>query len=288
MRKRKIKQQLKVRRQQQRETIKNLHRKLNDQQFQKNHLEGMRDAHLDELSRVAGEKEKEMTAKYQPQISQLKAQLTDKDVCLSREIDDALASKKELQTLQQQMAAQSNQLAVISARDAAHGEELERVRKEVEERTRADYIKQLEEANAKVEKAQAAEKEFKQRMAAGHELAAELKESMAPIRPRKNNRLLNLNIQANTKEKINLLRKVKLITAGEISKAVDYFLVSWILPKMVQLEILPTKNLNLCYCQQEEYPTNFALSGSFPGTLCWPARRFSQDHLIARRLTSIK
>ena len=242
MRKKTKKQQNKVR-QQQRETIKNLHRKLNDQQILLNQLQGMRVAHLDELSRVAGEKEKEVTAKYQPQIDTLKEQLTDKDKRLSKEIADAQASKKEVQNLQQQVTDQANKLAVITARDAAHGEELERVRKDVEERTKADYQKQLEEASAKIEKAQAAEKAFKERMAAGQELATELKESIAPGRPKKDNRPLNVSVSAVTKEKIDLLRKVKFITFGEVSAAIQDFLDSWLQPKMEELDDLLTKEI---------------------------------------------
>ena len=73
----------------------------------------MNDAHQDELNRVAESKEKEVTAKYQPQIETLKAQLTDRDTRLSKEIADAQASKKEVQNLQQQVTDQANKLATM-------------------------------------------------------------------------------------------------------------------------------------------------------------------------------
>lgn len=273
MRKKKTKIQKDKARRQQRETIKNLHRRLNDAQIQLNHLAGMRDAHLDELSRVAVTVEKQVTAKFQPQVAQLKSQLIDsdtkhnkevneqavkhkaevdqlqgkinaKDALLSKEAAEVDTAKKEMQALQQLMAEQSQKLAACSARNAAHGEELERVKKETAERTAADYQKQLDEVNAKLAKAQEAEKIFKERMAAGQEMAAAFKESAAPGRPKKDNRPLNLSIQAITKEKIDLLRKVKLITSGEVSKAVDDFLDSWLQPKMDSLEEMLTMNLS--------------------------------------------
>ena len=243
MRKRTKKQQSKARQQQQRETIRNLHRKLNDAQIQLNTLQGKDQAHLDELSRVATAREKEVTARYQPQIEALKGQLQDKDTRLAKESANAQASRKEAQELRQQVTDQANKLAVVSARDAAHGEELERVRKEAEERTTATYQKQLADANEKVEKAQAAEKAFRERMAKGQEMAAAFKKSAAPGRPRKNTRPINLSISAATKDKYDLLCKVKLIKVGEASKAVEGFLESWLEPKMAEFENMVTTGL---------------------------------------------
>mgnify|MGYP002626800444 CR=1 FL=1 len=155
MRKKSKKQQDKARRQQQRETIKNLHRQLNDVRIQLNQYQGMHAAHLDELSRVANTKEQEVTEKYQPQVAKLKSQLADneakhnkemteltakhkadldqlqgkinaKDAILSKEVAESQEAKRQAQSLQQQMTEQSQKLAAIIARDAAHGEELER------------------------------------------------------------------------------------------------------------------------------------------------------------------
>lgn len=229
------KQKEKIRRQQQRETIKNLHRKLNDAQVQLNQYTGMRLAHLDELHRVAESREREVAAKFKPQIENLKEQLSDRDKRLKKEFSEAQASKREVQCLQQKVTEKEQQLAVISARDAAHGEEIERVRKEAEERTTEKYQKQLEDANMKVEKAQASEKAFRERMEAAHKDAIEPKESVGRGRPRKGNRALNLSISPKNKEDIELLRKTKVITAGELSKDVDDFLTEWILPRMEKL-----------------------------------------------------
>lgn len=272
MRKKSKKQQDKARRQQQRETIKNLHRQLNDVRIQLNQYQGMHAAHLDELSRVANTKEQEVTEKYQPQVAKLKSQLADneakhnkemteltakhkadldqlqgkinaKDAILSKEVAESQEAKRQAQSLQQQMTEQSQKLAAITARDAAHGEELERVKKETAERTAADYQKQLDNINAKLVKAQEAENAFKERMAKGQELAGELKESMAPGRPKKGVRPLNLSISAVTMDKYQLLKKVKLITFGEVSKAVDDFLESWMEPKMAAFEEMTTSDI---------------------------------------------
>lgn len=243
MRKKSKKQQSKARQQQQRETIKNLHRKLNDMQIQVNTLQGMRDAHLDELSRVATTREKEVTARYQPQIEQLKGQLQDKDARLSKDAAELQAGRKEVQELRQQVTDQANKLAVVSARNAAHGEELERVRKETEERTTATYQKQLADANEKVEKALAAEKAFKERMAKGQEMAAAYKKSAARGRPKKGVKPMNISLSAITKDKIDLLRNVKLVTYGGVSKACEEFLEGWLEPKMEEFRDMITKGL---------------------------------------------
>ena len=249
MRKKNKKQTEKIRRHQQRETIKNLHRKLNDTQVQLTRLQGMNDAHLDELNRVAESREREVVAKYQPQIQNLKEQLTEKDTRLRKEFSEAQATKREVQSLQQKVTEKDTELAVIKARDEAHGEELERVRKEAEERTKTEYQKQLEDANMKMEKAQAAEKTFRELMEAAHKLADEPKESVGRGRPKKDNRPLNrplnLSIPAVMKKRIDFLREAKLITAGELSKVVVDYLTEWLQSKMDEFNAICTKYLEI-------------------------------------------
>lgn len=117
------------------------------------------------------------------------------------------------------------------------------MRKETEERITATYLKQLADAYEKVEKAQAAEKAFRDRMSKGQEMADAFKESAAPGRPKKDNRPMNISISAVTKDKIDLLRKVKLINAGEVSKAIEDFLEGWLTPKMEEFEDMMTMGL---------------------------------------------
>ena len=59
----------------------------------------------------------------------------------------------------------------------------------------------------------------------------------------KDNRPLNLSVSAIVKEKIEILRKVKLLTSGELSTAVQDFLDSWLQPKMEELDDILTKEI---------------------------------------------
>ncbi len=218
----------KVRRQQQRDTVKNLHRKVNDLEIQLYHLRGKDAAHQEEQERAVAtateQVQKKLTAvqKEAAQVPELRQQLSAKD--------------KQLQNT-------TAELAVVKARDAAHGEELARTKADAESRIKEEMKrerqqseeslqKQLKEQTERAEKAELSEKEFREKMSKGKELADFIKNSYGPGRPKKANKALNVSIPAVLKDKYDLLILTKIIGKGEISSFITECLTPWIEQKM--------------------------------------------------------
>ncbi len=228
MRKRKNnkKKSEKQRRQQNRDTVKNLHRKLNDLEVQLYHLRGKDEAHQDEQQRAVA------TA-----IEQVKKKLT----AVQKEAAQVPELRQQLSTAEKQLQTATAELAVVKARDAAHGEELARTKADAESRIK-DEMKQAEEALQKqvkeqterAEKAELAEKEFREKMSKGKELADFIKNSYGPGpgRPKKANKALNISIPAVLKDKYDLLILMKIIGRGEVSSFITECLTPWIEQKM--------------------------------------------------------
>ncbi len=210
----------KVRRLQQRDTVKNLHRKVNDLEIQLYHLRGKDEAHEEEQERAVAtateqvRKKLSIVEKEAARVPELRQQLSTKD--------------KQLQTT-------TNELAVVKARDAAHGEELQRVKKDTEEQVTATMTKQLEEEVKKRERAEEAKKKLQDCIDLAQQLNSlsgeEIPQKRGRGRKEEGNASLTIRIPEEIVVGIDLLEKLKILPKKEVAKAVADFLRPIIIPK---------------------------------------------------------
>ncbi len=241
----------KVRRQQQRDTVKNLHRKLNDLEVQLYHLQGKNEAHLEEKERAVAtateQFNKKLTAvqKEAALVPELRQQLTTKDQQLrtattelagaKKEASQVLELKKQLTSKENQLKEASSELAVAKARDVAHDEELQRVRRETEEQVTATITKQLDEEKKKRERVEEGNKKLQECIDLAQKLTSVSEDESSPQKRRgrkeEGNATLTLRIPEEIVIGVDLLDKSKILPKKEVAKAVADFLRPIIMPK---------------------------------------------------------